>query len=118
MKQTSTPINTLFDDIPADDGIITIDDHTQHILRSFLMEYRIEPKSWRQIVTAWYRDYPYVSLKEIDKMALMEFTIQFKLFLLSQLSEIIDTEQKAFAEVHGRLRIKKQNTLIMDKSTL
>jgi hypothetical protein len=118
MKHTSTPNNMLFEDIPAGDGIITIDDQTQHILMSFLMEYRIEPKNWRQIVTVWYRDYPYVSLKEIDKMALMEFTIQFKLFLLRQLSEIIDMEQKAFAEVYGRHRIEKQNTLIVEKSTL
>jgi hypothetical protein len=107
--QTSSPIITVFDNIPADKGIITIDDQTQHILRSFLMEYRIEPKNWRQIVTDWYKDCPYVSLKEIDKTALMEFTIQFKLFLLNQISEIIDTEQKAFAESYGRHRIEKKN---------
>jgi hypothetical protein len=100
--QTSTSINTLFDDIATNDGKIKIDDPTQLILKSFLMEYRIEPKNWRQIVTAWYTDYPYESLKDIDRATLMEFTIQFKLFLLGQVREIIDFEHKAFAESYGR----------------
>jgi hypothetical protein len=51
---------------------------------------------------AWYKDYSYVSLKDVDRTALMEFTIQFKLFLLGQLQEILDTEHKAFAEFYGR----------------
>jgi hypothetical protein len=100
--QTQTPINTLFDDIPTGCGKIEIDDSTQLNLKSFMMEYGIEPKNWRQIVTTWYIDHPYVSLKDMDKTALMEFTIQFKLFLLGQLREIMDVENKAFAESYGR----------------
>jgi hypothetical protein len=100
--QTPTPINTLFDDIPTDCGKIEIDDSTQLTLKSFLMEYGIELKNWRQIVTTWYKDQPYVSLKDMDKTALMEFTIQFKLFLLGQLREIMDVETRAFAESYGR----------------
>jgi hypothetical protein len=99
---TSTPTIILFDDIPTTDGKIKIDDSTQLILKSFLTEYRIEPKNWRNIVTTWYKDYPYVSLKDKDRTALMEFTIHFKLFLLGQLKEILDVEHKAFAELYGR----------------
>lgn len=110
-QQISTPVNTSLDVIPIGDSKIKLDDETQFILKSFLTEYRIEPKNWRQIVSAWYKDYPYVPLKEIDKMAMMEFTIQFKLFLLSQLSEILHIEQKAFAESYKRHNIEKINTL-------
>ncbi len=111
--QTSTPINTSIDDISNGDSKIKLDDETQFILKSFLTEYGIEPKNWRQIISAWYKDYPYVPLKEIDKMALMEFTIQFKLFLLSQLSEILCIEQKAFAESSRRQNTAKISTLRM-----
>jgi hypothetical protein len=100
--QTSTPINIQFDDIPTSCDNIKIDDSTQLILKSFLLEYGIEPKNWRQIVTAWYQDYPYVSLNDIDRTALMEFTIQFKLFLLGQLRAILEVEHKTFAESYGR----------------
>ncbi len=110
-QQTSTPINTSLDDIRIGDSKIKLDDETQFILKSFLTEYEIEPKNWRQIISTWYKDYPYVPLKEIDKMALMEFTIQFKLFLLSQLSEILYLEQKAFAESFKRHNTEKINTL-------
>jgi hypothetical protein len=112
-QQTSTPINTSIDDISNGDSKIKLDDETQFILKSFLTEYGIEPKNWRQIISAWYKDYPYVPLKEIDKMALMEFTIQFKLFLLSQLSEILNIEQKAFAESSRRQNTVKISTLRM-----
>jgi hypothetical protein len=100
--ETSTPIIISFDDIPTGCGKIKIDDPTQLILKSFLIEYGIESKNWRQIVTTWYKDYPYVSLKDIDSTAFMEFTIRFKLFLLGQLRDIMDVEQKAFAESYGR----------------
>jgi hypothetical protein len=99
---TPTPIIMTFDDIPTDLGKIKIDDPTQFILKSFLMEYGIEPKNWRQIVTTWYKEYPYVSLKDTDNTAFMEFTIRFKLFLLGQLREIMDIENRAFAESYGR----------------
>jgi hypothetical protein len=100
--QTVPPSNTPFDDIPVGDGKINIDDSTQLILKSFLTEYGIEPKKWRQIITTWYQDYPYISLKDADKTALLEFTIRFKLFLLSQLREMMDVEHKAFAELYGK----------------
>ena len=100
--QTSTPINILFEDIPTCDGKIRMDDSTQLILKSFMTEYGIEPKNWRQIVENWYKDYSYVSLKDMDKTALMEFTVRFKLFLLDQVREIMDVEQKAFAEFYGK----------------
>lgn len=100
--QTSTATNVLFDEIPTNAGKIEIDDSTQLVLKSFLMEYGIEPNNWRPIITTWYEDYPYVSLKDIDKTALMEFTIQFKLFLLAQLREIADREEQAFAEFYRR----------------
>jgi len=100
--QTATPINILFNDIPTDDGKIKIDHSTHLILESFLLEYKIDPKRWQQIVTTWYKDYSYVSLKGMDRTALMEFTIQFKLFLLGQLKEILDAEQKEFVEFYGK----------------
>jgi hypothetical protein len=100
--QTSTPINVPLDEIPTDDGKINIDDSTQLILKSFMMEYEIKQKNWLQIVTTWYKDYPYVSLNNMDRTALMEFTIQFKLFLLGQQKEILNVEYKAFAEFYGR----------------
>jgi hypothetical protein len=100
--QIATPINILLDEIPTDNGKIKIDHSTQLILKSFLMEYKIDPKNWQQIVMTWYKDYSYVSLKDVDGPALMEFTIQFKLFLLGQLQEILDAEHKAFAEFYGR----------------
>jgi hypothetical protein len=100
--QTATPINTLFDDIPTGEGKITIDHSTQRILESFLTEYRVDPKNWQQVVTSWYEDYPYVSLEDMDGSALMEFTIHFKLFLLGQLQEILDAENKAFEEYYRR----------------
>jgi hypothetical protein len=99
-SQMKTPINIIFNGIPTNDGEIEIDYSTQPILKSFLMEYRIEPKNWQKIVTAWYKDNPYVSLKDIDRTAFMEFTIQFKLFLLSQVREIQDEEHKAFADLY------------------
>lgn len=100
--QIATPINKLLDDIPTSCGKIKIDDSTQLILKSFLVEYGVEQKNWRQIVTAWYMDNPYISLKDMDKTALMEFTIQFKLFLLGRLRDILEIETKAFAEYYGR----------------
>jgi hypothetical protein len=100
--QTNAPINVPFDEISTHDGKIKIDESTQLILKSFLLEYKVEPKKWRQIVTTWYRDYPYVSLEDVDNTALMEFTIHFKLFLLGQLREIMDIEHKAFAKLHGK----------------
>jgi hypothetical protein len=100
--QIATSNNIFLNDIPTDNGKIKIDHSTQLILKSFLMEYKIDPKNWQQIVMAWYKDYSYVSLKDVDGTALMEFTIQFKLFLLGQLQEILDTEHKAFAEFYGR----------------
>jgi hypothetical protein len=100
--QIATPINILLDDIPTNDDKIKIDHSTQLILKSFLIEYKIDPKNWQQIVTTWYKDYTFVSLKDMDGTALMEFTIQFKLFLLGQLQEILDAEHKAFAEFYGR----------------
>ena len=100
--QTSTSINIIFENIPTCDGKIKIDDSTQLILKSFLTEYGIEPKNWRQVVENWYMDYSFVSLKDLDKTALMEFTVRFKLFLLDQVREILDIEQKAFAEFYGK----------------
>ena len=100
--QTSNQINILFEDIPTCDGKIKMDDSTQLILKSFLTEYGIEPKNWRQIIENWYKDYSFVSLKDMDKAALMEFTVRFKLFLLDQVREIMDVEQKAFAELYGK----------------
>ena len=100
--QTSTPINIKFEDIPTCDGKIKMDDSTQLILKSFLTEYGIEPKNWRQVVENWYKDYTYVSLNDLDKTALMEFTVRFKLFLLDQVRDIMDVEQKAFAELYGK----------------
>jgi hypothetical protein len=101
-SQIATPIDILLDDISTDEGKIKIDHSTQLILKSFLIEYRIDPKIWQQIVTTWYKAYPYASLKDMDGTVLMEFTIQFKLFLLGQLQEILDTEHKAFAEFYRR----------------
>lgn len=100
--QMKTPTNIFFSDIETNDGKIEIDYSTEPIIKSFLMEYGIEPKHWRQIVTAWYNDHPYVSLKNIDKKAFMDFTIQFKLFLLAQLQEILNAENKAFAEIYRK----------------
>jgi hypothetical protein len=100
--QTKAPINVFFDDILTKDGKIKIDEPTQLILKSFLLEYKVQPNKWRQLVTIWYKNNPYVSLKDIDKTALIEFTIHFKLFLLGQLREIMDVEHKAFAELHGK----------------
>jgi hypothetical protein len=95
-----TPINIIFNDIPTDDGKIEIDYSTQSILKSFLTEYRIEPEHWQQIIVAWYKDQPYMPLKDMDRTAFLEFTIQFKLFLLGQLQEILRAENKAFAEIY------------------
>jgi hypothetical protein len=100
--RTATPISVSLDEIPTDDGKINLDDSTQLILKSFLMEYKVEPKNWKNIITAWYKNYPYVSVEDIDQRALMEFTIQFKIFLIGQVREIYDTEQKAFFEFHGK----------------
>lgn len=101
--QMKTPVNILLNDIETNDGKIEIDYSTEPILKSFLMEYGIEPKYWQQIVTAWYKDHPYVSLKDIDRKAFMDFTVHFKLFLLGQLQEIQDAETKAFAKLYARL---------------
>jgi hypothetical protein len=98
--QMKTPISILFSDIQTNDGKIEIDYSTEPILKSFLMEYGIEPKHWQQIVTTWYKDHPYVSLKDIDRKVFMDFTIHFKLFLLGQLHEILNAENKAFAELY------------------
>jgi hypothetical protein len=98
--QMKTPINILFREIQTNDGKIEIDYSTEPILKSFLMEYGIEPKHWQQIVAAWYKNNPYVSLKDIDGKVFMEFTIQFKIFLLGKLQEIQNAEFKAFAELY------------------
>jgi len=91
--QTPTPINTLFRRHPNRLWVKSRS-MTRLSLPLSLSDgvNGIELKKWRQIVTTCNKISLHDIAQDMDKTALMEFTIQFKLFLLGQLREIMDVE--------------------------
>jgi hypothetical protein len=86
----ATHIKIVFDVLLTNNGLIEIDNVTQEILTSLLLDYRIRQDYWIPILIAWYNKHPYVSLMDMDSTALVKFESHFKFFMLGQLQKFLD----------------------------
>jgi hypothetical protein len=86
----ATQIKIVFDVLLTNNGLIEIDNATQKILTSLLLDYRIRQDYWIPILITWYNKHPYVPLMDIDSTALTKFKSHFKFFMLGQLQKFLD----------------------------